>query len=81
MTDRRQAQFFHPTQCRASASPDRTKLALTFLSQDHAPITLVLPVAGAVGLQRKLAQSLYLLTAGSRAVKAKEQPGEVTASA
>ena len=81
MTDRKQAQILHPTHCRASGSPDRTKLALTFLSQDHAPITLVLPVAGAAGLQRKLAQSLYLLTAGSRAIKAKEQPGEATAPA
>jgi hypothetical protein len=81
MTERKQAQIVHPTHCKASGSPDRTKLALTFLSQDHEPITLVLPVAGAVGLQRKLAQSLYLLTAKAREAKANEPLKEVVAPA
>jgi hypothetical protein len=50
-----------PLHCRASVSAEKTQIALTFSGDEHAPVTIVLPLAGAVGLQRKLAQSLYLL--------------------
>jgi hypothetical protein len=66
MTDLSSGDIVRPSHCQVSASPDRTRIALTFRAEDHAPVTLVLPVEGAVGLQRRLAQSLYILTASAR---------------
>jgi hypothetical protein len=62
MADNSFGEIIQPIHCRASASGDKTKFALTFTCQDRAPITVVLPVAGAAGLQRNLAQALYVLT-------------------
>ena len=53
----------HPRHCRVSASPDKTQLALTFRDESDACLTLMLPIEGAVVLQRRLAQSVYLLKA------------------
>ena len=50
-----------PRYCRVSVSQDKTKLALTFRSEERAPVTIVLPIEGAAGLQRQLAQGLFLL--------------------
>ncbi len=61
MSDNNFGEIIHPVHCRASASSDRTKLALTFHSQDRTPLTIVLPLMGAAGLQRNLAQALYIL--------------------
>jgi len=55
--------LIQPRHCRVSVSPDKTKLALTFRSEDRSPVTVVVPMAGAMGLQRQLAQGLYLLGA------------------
>jgi hypothetical protein len=63
MSDNSFGEIIQPIHCRASASGDKTKLALTFTCQDRAPITVMLPVAGAVSLQRNLTQALYILTA------------------
>ena len=62
--------LIQPRHCRVSASSDKTKLALTFRSDDRPPVTIVVPMAGAIGLQRQLAQGLFLLgarPAGTRA--------------
>ena len=74
MADYDPGEILHPRHCRVSASPDRSQLALTFDTQDRKPITVVLPVAGALGLQRNLAQTLYLITkmTGAAAGKAAE---------
>ena len=53
----------HPRFCRVSASPDKTKLAFTFSSEERKPVTIILPIEGAVGLQRQLTQGLFLLGA------------------
>lgn len=63
MSDNSFGEIIQPIHCRASASSDKTKLALTFQSQDRTPLTVVLPLAGAAGLQRSLAQAIYILTA------------------
>jgi hypothetical protein len=62
MADYDPGEILHPRHCRVSASPDRSQIALTFDTQDHKPITVVLPMAGALGLQRNLAQTIYILT-------------------
>jgi hypothetical protein len=63
MADNSFGEVILPIHCRASASADKTKLALTFECPDRTPITVMLPVAGAVVLQRNLTQALYILTA------------------
>jgi hypothetical protein len=63
MSDNGFGEVIQPTHCRASGSRDKTKVALTFQCPDRGPITVVVPVVGAVGLQRNLTQALYLLTA------------------
>jgi hypothetical protein len=42
-------------------SPDKKQLAFTYTSETHTPVTIVLPIEGAVGMQRQLAQCLFLL--------------------
>ena len=54
-------EIVRPRHCQVSATRDRKQVALTFRGEDHAPITVVLPVLGAAGLQHRLAQSLFLL--------------------
>lgn len=68
MPDNNFGEIIQPLHCRASASGDKKNIALTFQSKDRQPVTVVLPVAGAVGLQRHLAQALYILTAQPVAV-------------
>jgi hypothetical protein len=63
MSDNSFGEVIQPIHCRASASADKTKLALTFQCPDRTPITLMLPLAGALDLQRNLTQALYILTA------------------
>jgi hypothetical protein len=63
MPDNSFGEISLPLHCRVSASGDRKKVALTFQCPDRTPVTVVLPIAGAAGLQRKLAQALYILTA------------------
>lgn len=72
MSDYVLGEMIHPRHCRVSVSADKTQLALTFEGEDRTPLTFVLPLAGAVGLQRKLAQSLYIL--GVRPVAGQRQP-------
>lgn len=69
----------HPRFCRVSASPDKTKLAFTFSCEGRMPVTIVLPFEGAIGLQRQLAQSLYLL--GARPAAGQGTPATEQAAA
>jgi hypothetical protein len=61
MSDVNFGEMLRPLHCRVSVSEDKAQLALTFECKDRPPVSIVLPMAGAVGLQRKLAQSLYIL--------------------
>jgi hypothetical protein len=61
MSDSDSGEFLYPRHCRVGVSPDKKQLALTFSSEDRAPLTVVLPVLGAASFQRNLAQCLYLL--------------------
>ena len=72
MSDNNIGELVRPRHCRVSVSTDKTELAFTFQSEERTPITIVLPLIGAAGLQRKLAQSLYLL--GVRPVASQDQP-------
>jgi hypothetical protein len=70
VSDTNSGEFLYPRHCRVGVSPDKTQLAFTFTSDDRAPLTVVLPVLGAAGFQRNLAQCLYLL--GVRPIVNKE---------
>jgi hypothetical protein len=59
--DPKLGKILYPRNCRVGVSPDKSQLAFTFTSPTHSPVTLVLPLAGAVGLQQKLARSLIML--------------------
>jgi hypothetical protein len=72
MSDNILGEIFQPDHCQVSVSPERTRIALTFRSKERAPLTIVLPVDGVGGLQRKLAHTLYLL--GVRSVPAGTLP-------
>lgn len=61
MSDPQIGTLLFPRHVRVSASPDKTQLAFTFGFEDQTPVTIALPIAGAVVLQRNLAQCLYLL--------------------
>ena len=61
MSDNNLGEIIRPDHCRVSVSADKTELAFTFGSRERAPITMVLPISGAAGLQRQLAQCLYIL--------------------
>ena len=63
MSDNSFGEIIQPIHCRASASGDKSKVALTFQCKDRTPVTIILPIAGAAGLQRNLPQTLYILTA------------------
>jgi hypothetical protein len=63
MSNNNLGEVIQPTHCRASGSFDKTKVALTFESENRTPVTIVIPLAGAVDLQRNLAQALYIMTA------------------
>jgi hypothetical protein len=65
-------EVVRPRHCRVSVSTDKTQIALTFRTEDRTPVSIVLPLEGAAGLQRKLAQSLYLL--GVRPVGNQDTP-------
>jgi hypothetical protein len=74
------ATILHPRHVQVSVSPEKTRLALTFRSEDQTPVTIVLPVAGAAGLQRRLAQSLYLLSVQTTPPPAADQGAAVPAT-
>jgi hypothetical protein len=80
VADYEPGELIRPHHCRVSASPDKTQLALTFEIHERKPVTIVLPMAGAVGLQRKLAQSLFLLANAGRGRGDKPQPAGADAS-
>jgi len=61
MTNTNLGEVVHPRHCRVSVSADKTQLAFTFQSETRTPLTIVLPLIGAAGLQRQLAQCLFLL--------------------
>ncbi len=63
MSDKSLGEIIEPFHCLASGSADKTKVALTFQCHNRPAVTIVLPVAGAVSLQRNLAQALYILLA------------------
>lgn len=63
MSDNSFGEIIQPNHCRASASVDKTRIALTFQCQDRAPLTIMLPAVGADDLQRGLAQALFMMTA------------------
>jgi hypothetical protein len=63
MSDNSFGEIIQPVHCRASASADKTKVALTFQCQERAPITVILPLRGAAILQRNLAQAIFILAA------------------
>jgi hypothetical protein len=71
MSDINLGDVIRPRHCGVSVSTDKKELAFTFGSEDRTPITMVLPILGAAGLQQQLAQRLYLL--GVRPVPAKDQ--------
>jgi len=73
MADNNFGEVIQPTHCSVSGSADKKRLALTFQCQDRTPLTLLLPLDGAIGLQRKLAQALYILTAKPPAADAPAQ--------
>jgi hypothetical protein len=75
MSEQNSGDFLYPRHCRVGVSPDKTQLALTFSSEDRAPLTVVLPVLGAASFQRNLAQCLYLL--GVRPVSKKDTTEQV----
>jgi hypothetical protein len=74
MSDQVPGEFLYPRHCRVGVSPDKSQLAFTFSSEDRAPLTVVLPLLGAAGFQRNLAQCLYLL--GVRPVVNKDAPDQ-----
>jgi hypothetical protein len=53
--------LLYPRHCRVSVSADKKQLAFTFSFMDQPPINIALPIEGAAGLQRNLAQCLFLL--------------------
>jgi hypothetical protein len=61
MSDTSFGEVIRPSYCRVSVSADRSQLALTFRGPDQSPLTLLLPLLDAAGLQHKLAHSLHLL--------------------
>jgi hypothetical protein len=79
MSDNSFGEIIQPSHCRASASGDKTRIALTFQRKDRSPFTIMLPLVGAAGLQRSLAQALYVLTAKPPA--AAEAPAQETVAA
>jgi hypothetical protein len=72
MSDINFGEVIRPRHCRVSVSADKKELAFTFGSEDRTPITMVLPILGAAGLQRQLAQCLFLL--GVRPASARARP-------
>ena len=78
MSDNNLGEVIRPDHCRVSVSADKRELAFTFGSRDRTPITMVLPILGAAGLQRQLAQCLYLL--GVRQVTTQDKPVAETAT-
>ena len=61
ISETRAGTIIHPTHCRFSGTADRSALALTFRGDEGPAHTVVMPVAGAAGLHRQLAQCLHLL--------------------
>jgi hypothetical protein len=73
MPDPQLGELLYPRHCRVGVSPDKKQLAFTYTAETHTPVTIVLPIEGAVGLQRQLAQCLYLLGVRPIAPQAKSQ--------
>ena len=78
MANNNLGEVIRPDHCRVSVSADKRELAFTFGSRERTPITMVLPILGAAGLQRQLAQCLYLL--GVRQVTTQDKPVAETAT-
>ena len=72
MPDPQLGELLFPRHCRVGVSPDKKQLAFTYTAETHTPVTIVLPIEGAVGLQRQLAQCLFLL--GVRPVPPQARP-------
>ena len=72
MSDNNLGEIIRPGHCRVSVSADTKELAFTFGSKERTPVTMILPILGAAGLQRQLAQCLYLL--GVRPVTTQDKP-------
>ena len=79
MSDNNLGEIIRPRHCRVGVSADKKELAFTFGSEDRTPITMVLPILGAAGLQHQLAQCLYLL--GVRPVPKEDKPAVEAAPA
>ena len=67
-------EFLYPRHCRVGVSPDKSQIAITFSSEDRTPLTVVLPILGAAGFQRNLAQCLYILGVRSGPAPAASAP-------
>ncbi len=80
MSDNNLGEIIRPRHCRVSVSADKKELAFTFGSEDRTPITMVLPILGAAGLQHQLAQCLYLLGVRPVPKQAQEQPATEAAA-
>lgn len=72
MPDPQLGELLFPRHCRVGVSPDKKQLAFTYTSETHTPVTIVLPIEGAAGLQRQLGQCLFLL--GVRPVPPQPRP-------
>jgi hypothetical protein len=72
MSDNNLGEIIRPGHCRVSVSADKKELAFTFGSTERTPVTMILPILGAAGLQRQLAQCLYIL--GVRQVTTHDKP-------
>ena len=79
MTAQNLGEVFYPQYCRVSVSKDRAQLAFTFQGKDRSPLSTILPMAGAAGLERQLAQCLFLVNA--KPPEAAETPAEPAPSA
>ena len=76
MTAQSLGEVFYPQYCRVSVSKDRSQLAFTFQGNDRSPLSIVLPMAGAAGFERQLAQCLFIVNS-----KPPELPEAVTEQA
>lgn len=83
MSDAQMGNVLHPRHCRVSVSRDKSQLAFTFASNDVPPVSVVMSIKDAVGLQRRLAQTLFLLGVRPAAAEksTKAQPDAAAAEA
>jgi hypothetical protein len=79
MSNNSLGEIIQPFHCIASGTRDKANVALTFQCEDRTPVTIILPTAGAVILQRNLAQALYLLSAKAPAAAVEPVPAQMAA--